>query len=143
MSETKGNTAVPSHGDVDRVEMLSLRADGTPDQTPGVVMIGDEETVREQAREQFKQQAVSAADQQLRAEQAARGVTGDDAPAQDVQDPAIQELTDAHEAAAGAAVKAADAAVDQLFQKDDPASKPAPSSSRSGSAENKGSSSGK
>jgi hypothetical protein len=143
MSEPKGNTAVPANADVDRVEMLSLRKDGSPDQTPGVVMIGDEDTVRAQAREQFQQQAVSAVDQKLRAEQVARGATGEDAPTQDVQDPVIAELEEAHEAAAGAAVKAADATVDQLFQKDDPASKPAPSSSRSGSAESKGSSSGK
>lgn len=127
MSEPKGNTAVPAHGDVDRVQMLSLRADGTPDQSPGFVMIGDEDTARAQTREQFRQQAVSAVDQQVRAEQAAAGVTGEGAPAQDVQDPAIAELQDAHETADKAAVAAADATVDALFVKDDPASTPSES----------------
>lgn len=133
MTESKGNTAVPAHGDVDRVQMLSLRADGTPDQSPGVVMIGDEETARAQTREQFAQQAVSATDQQLRAEQAAAGRTGTDTPAQDVQDPVISELIEAHAEANDAAVKAADSVMDDLFKADDPASKPATSTASSSS----------
>lgn len=52
---------VPHDGDHDRVQMLSLRANGTPDQHNPEI-IGDQETAVKAAQEQFKQQAVSAAD---------------------------------------------------------------------------------
>jgi hypothetical protein len=51
----------PDHGDHDRVQMLSLKADGTPDQHNPEI-IGDKDVALEAAKEQFKQQAVSAAD---------------------------------------------------------------------------------
>jgi hypothetical protein len=108
-----GNTAVPAHGDHDRVAMLSLRADGTPDQNNPEI-IGDREFALAATREQFRQQAVSAVDQELRGAAAGDGEAAEDA----VQDPEIVKLTDAHEAAAAAAEKAADATVGQLFTTD-------------------------
>lgn len=116
MTDSKGNTAVPAHGDVDRVQMLSLRADGTPDQSPGFEIIGDKETALAQSREQFAQQAVSAVDQRERGVAGDGGTSVEDAP----QDPFIADLTEKHEAAQDAAVKAADAAVEAAFT-DDPA----------------------
>jgi cellulase/cellobiase CelA1 len=116
MTDTKGNTAVPSHGDVDRVQMMSLRADGTPDQTAGFEIIGDKEVALEQSREQFRQQAVSAVDQRERGVAGDGGTSVPDAP----QDPFIADLTEKHEAAADAAVKAAEIAVGAAFT-DDPA----------------------
>lgn len=117
-----GNTAVPAHGDHDRVAMLSLRADGSPDQHNPEI-IGDREAARDAAREQFKQQAVSAVDQQLRGVTAGRG----DQAENTVQDPAIAELTTAHGEAAAAAEKAADVTVEQLFTGD-----PAPAGDSAG-----------
>lgn len=114
MTDTKGNTAVPAHGDVDRVQMMSLRADGTPDQTPGFEIIGDRETALTQSREQFAQQAVSAVDQRERGVSGDGGAVVEDAP----QDPTIEALKDQHDAAQDAAVKAADAAVDAAFTDD-------------------------
>jgi hypothetical protein len=109
-----GNTAVPKHGDHDRVAMLSLKADGTPDQLNPEI-IGDREFALDATREQFKQQAVSAVDQELRGVAAEPG-----AGESTVQDPAIAELQEAHERTAGQAEKAADATVGALFT-DDPA----------------------
>lgn len=104
-STTKvANTAV-KHGDHDRVAMLSLKADGTPDQVDPEI-IGDVETAKAAAREQFKQQAVSAVDVGERAAE----VTD---PA-DTQDPGIQARIDEHEKVAKAAEKAADKAVESL-----------------------------
>jgi hypothetical protein len=101
----KGNTAVAHEGDHDRVQMLSLQADGTPDQHNPEI-IGDPEAAKAAAREQFKQQAVSAVDVQP----TAGGSTVDDAP----QDPSIAEAQAEHDKVAKAAEKAADAAVDAL-----------------------------
>lgn len=107
-----GNTAV-SHGDHDRVVMLSLRADGTPDQHNPEI-IGDKEFALEATREQFKQQAVSAVDQ------AERGVSSGAGGAEPVaQDPAIAALQDKHEAAEKAAVSAAESTVGALFTDDE------------------------
>ena len=103
--ETGSNTAVQHQGDHDRVQMLSLRADGTPDQHNPEI-IGDPEVAKAAAREQFKQQAVSAVDVQ----QSAGGSTVEDAP----QDPSIAEAQAEHDKVAKAAEKAADAAVDAL-----------------------------
>ena len=118
-----GNTAVPHQGDHDRVQMLSLRADGTPDQHNPEI-IGDPEHAKALAREQFAQQAVSAAD--------VRGhsvpmmtVTKDDGsteerPASEApQDPSIAEAQAEHEKIQEAAHKAADAMVDSLSKQDD------------------------
>jgi hypothetical protein len=109
----QGNTAVPAHGDRDRVAMLSLRADGTPDQhNPEIV--GDKEFALEATREQFRQQAVSAVDQEKRAELFGTGNSAE----QLEQDPKIVELKSAHDAAAKAAESAADSTVGALFTDD-------------------------
>lgn len=107
MAEAKGNTAVPAPPS-DRVAMLSLRADGTPDQTNPQI-IGDKEVALAAAKEQFAQQAVSAVDDAKRAQvlPSAAQTVG--------QDPAIEELKTAHDDAAAAAEKAAEAAVDALY----------------------------
>lgn len=121
---TKGNTAVPAKGPHDRVQMLSLRADGTPDQTPGVELIGDPAFAKAAAREQFAQQAVSAADQ-LNAPTGDTMVVGNDgetAPAADApQDPSIQERKDEHDKLQEEAHKAADKMVDALSPEADQA----------------------
>ncbi len=100
-----GNTAVKHEGDHDRVQMLSLKADGTPDQHNPEI-IGDPEVAKAAAREQFTQQAVSAIDIQS----SAGGTTVEDAP----QDPSIGEAQAAHAKAAKAAETAADKTVDAL-----------------------------
>ena len=103
-----GNTAVPHQGDHDRVQMLSLRADGTPDQHNPEI-IGDKETAVAAAKEQFKQQAVSAADVK---NAGTGGSTVEDAP----QDPSIEAAKAEHDKVAAEAEKAAEATVDSLFE---------------------------
>lgn len=115
MSEDKGNTAVPKHGDRDRVAMLSLKADGTPDQHNPEI-IGEKEFALAATKEQFKQQAVSAVDQEKRAELFGTGTADTEKL---TQDPKIEELTGAHEAAAKQAESAAESTVGALFV-DDP-----------------------
>jgi hypothetical protein len=112
-----GNTAVPNQGDHDRVQMLSLRADGTPDQHNPEI-IGDPDDAKRLAREQFKQQAVSAADRQAFASSVPMMTVGDDQrPASEApQDPAIEEAQKEHQRVAEAAEKAADAMVDSLHK---------------------------
>lgn len=97
---------VPHGGDHDRVQMLSLRADGTPDQN-NPEFIGDKDVTLAATTEQFRQQAVSAADVQLRGVSADTGDSG-------VQDPTVEELQKAHESAAKSAEAAAKKAVDSL-----------------------------
>lgn len=108
-----GNTAVPAHGDHDRVAMLSLKADGTPDQHNPEI-IGDKEFALEATKRQFAEQAVSAVDRRE------NGVATDAGePDQGKQDPAIAQMQKAHEQAATSAEKAAEATVGALFT-DDP-----------------------
>lgn len=95
---------VPGHGDHDRVQMLSLHADGTPAQI-APELIGDKGTTLAATKEQFKQQAVSAKDVEL------RGVTAD---ADSERDEEV--LKKEHDAAAKAAENAAEKAVDALHQ---------------------------
>jgi hypothetical protein len=93
---------VPGHGDHDRVVMLSLHADGTPAQV-APEFIGDKAGAIEATKEQFKQQAVSAKDVEL------RGVSSDsDSERDDVV------LKKAHDAAAKAAEAAAEKTVNEL-----------------------------
>jgi hypothetical protein len=67
-SETKAaNTAVQNEGDHDRVTMLSLNVDGTPDQHNPEI-IGDKEAAVAAAKVQFAQQAVASVDAEKRAE---------------------------------------------------------------------------
>lgn len=110
-SKAAGNTAVPSHGDHDRVAMLSLKADGTPDQHRPEI-IGDKEFALEAAKRQFTEQAVSAVDQQE------RGITADKGAETVGQDPEIEKLQAKHEAAEKAAVAAAESTVSALFTDD-------------------------
>jgi hypothetical protein len=116
----EGNTAVPHQGDHDRVQMLSLRADGTPDQHNPEI-IGDPEHAKALAREQFAQQAVSAAD--VRGHSVPMMVVGDELkPASEApQDPSIAEAQAEHQKLEEAAHKAADAMVDSLSKQDDKA----------------------
>lgn len=102
---TGSNTPVVKHGDHDRVGMLSVRADGTPDQV-NPEMIGDPDVARAATEKQFVEQAVAAAD-------VAPGVGGtvvEDAP----QDPSIEAAQKAQLEAAEAARKAAGKAVGGL-----------------------------
>ncbi|MBC8091685.1 MAG: hypothetical protein H7Y15_07080, partial [Pseudonocardia sp.] len=84
-----GNTAVDPAGDHDRVQMLSLRADGTPDQYRPE-LIGDPAATLAATEVQFKQQAVSGADQAARGVTSTAGTVVEDAP----QDPTIADLQD-------------------------------------------------
>lgn len=95
-------------GDHDRVTMLSLRADGTPDQINPEI-IGDKDAAIAATTEQFKQQAVSAADREI------RGVSSDEG-ASTTEDPTVEELKKAHEAAAKGADSAAKAVVESLHK---------------------------
>lgn len=97
-------------GDHDRVTMLSLRADGSPDQTPGVEIIGDKDAAIAATAEQFKQQAVSAADREI------RGVDSADVNVSTTEDPTVAELQKAHESAAKGADAAAKSVVESLHQ---------------------------
>ena len=106
-TESTANTAVPHEGDHDRVQMLSLRADGTPDQH-NPELIGDKEVALNAAKEQFKQQAVSAAD----VAPTGGGTVVEDAP----QDPVIAENQAEHKKVATAAEKAAEKVVDSLHK---------------------------
>lgn len=118
MPEDKGNTAVPQGGPGDRVAMLSLNRDGTPDQHDPE-LIGDKEFAEAATREQFRQQAVSAVDDVRRPEV----LPGTEAAGEVEQDPSIAELKDAHDKAAEAADKAAERTVSALFT--EPTEKPA------------------
>ena len=94
------------HGARDRVGMLSLRSDGTPDQHNPEI-IGDKNAALAAAKEQFRQQAVSAADV---ANAGSSGTVVEDAP----QDPAIEAAIKEQEKAAKAAEKAAEKVVSDL-----------------------------
>lgn len=106
--DKKAANAVLQGGDHDRVVMLSLKADGTPDQhNPEIV--GDKEFAVAAAKRQFAEQAVSAVDV------AERGVTaggGDEVP----QDPGIEKLKKTHDSAASSAEKKAESVVNSLHQ---------------------------
>jgi hypothetical protein len=96
-------------GDHDRVTMLSLRADGTPDQVNPEI-IGDKDAAIAATTEQFKQQAVSAADREI------RGVSSADGEVSTKEDPTVEELQKAHEAAAKGADAAAKSVVESLHK---------------------------
>ncbi len=118
-----GNTAVPNQGDHDRVAMLSLRADGVPDQH-NPELIGGKEFALEATRRQFQEQAVSAADV------AERGVVADTGAETVEQDPEIERLQKVHQDAEKAAESAADKAVGALFTGEtQPVDDPKPSTS--------------
>lgn len=120
-TKAPGNTAVPApaHGDHDRVQMLSLKADGTPDQL-NPEMIGDPDTALEQTKRQFQEQAVSAADFAANATSEPMAIVGHKdgdklVPASELpQDPSIQAAIDEHTKIAEAADSAAEATVAAL-----------------------------
>lgn len=99
---------VPNAGDHDRVVMLSLQADGTPDQHNPEI-IGDKDFALAAARRQFAEQAVSAADV------IARGSIATE-PESTTPDPTVTALAKEHEVAEKAAVAAADSTVSALFK---------------------------
>lgn len=105
---------VPFQGDHDRVAMLSLKADGTADQHNPEVIISEDEAVKASTR-QFAEQAVSAVDVEKRGVSTSDSVLvgQEDGTTKEVdasslsQDPSIEELSKAHEAAAKASESAA------------------------------------
>ena len=102
---------VDTNGAHDRVAMLSLRADGTPDQTAPEI-IGDKDAAVAAAKEQFAQQAVSAVDEVKRPELDLGGTV----VSEEAEDPSIAELKKAHDAAAKAAESKAESVVNSLHQ---------------------------
>ena len=102
---------VDSNGAHDRVVMLSLAADGTPAQNKPEI-IGDKDAALEAAKEQFRQQAVSAADIAVRGVTAG-GVAGTPSTK---EDPQVAELKKAHEAAEKAGESAAESVVKSLHE---------------------------
>lgn len=118
MAETANKAAV-KHGDHDRVQMLSLKADGTPDQTDPEI-IGDKDTATAAAKEQFKQQAVSAVD--VAANRGRVTLVGQadgtvkEVPLTTGQDPTIESAQKEHEKVAKAAESAAEKTVDALHK---------------------------
>lgn len=95
-------------GDHDRVAMLSLKADGSPDQHDPE-FIGDKDAAVAATAEQFRQQAVSAADVRV------RGVSSE-GEVSTTEDPTVAEIKKAHEDAAKGAESAAKSVVDSLHQ---------------------------
>lgn len=102
---------LPNDGDHDRVSMLSVKANGEPDQHNPEI-IGDKDVAAAATAEQFKQQAVSAADADAVAERRGGGTVIPDAP----QDPAIEAEQKLHADIASGAVKRAQVVVDELHR---------------------------
>lgn len=111
MAEEKAVNKVDTNGVHDRVAMLSLRADGTPDQTNPEI-IGDKDAAVAAAKEQFAQQAVSAVDEVKRPELDLGGTVNSEV----ADDPSIAELKKAHDAAAKSAESKAESVVNSLHQ---------------------------
>jgi hypothetical protein len=84
-----------AEGDQDRVAMASRKADGQPDQTPAFTYI-DTAAAREATETQLTVQAVSNADQVVRAP-AEAGPQGEGSTE---PDPAVQQIVRVHEQAA-------------------------------------------
>jgi hypothetical protein len=103
-------------GDHDRVAMLSLNVDGSPDQHDPEI-IGDKEWAEKATAEQFRQQAVSAADVEVRGKLAAEGKLGG-AEVSKTEDPSVERLKKAHEDAAKGADSAAKKVVGALHKGD-------------------------
>lgn len=113
MVETKKAAAanpVPGGGPHDKVAMLSLNKDGTPDQNDPEI-IGDKEFATEATKRQFREQAVSAVDDAERS-----GTSGTDDPDQETQDPFIADLKAKHDKAAATSEKAAEKVVAELHE---------------------------
>jgi hypothetical protein len=102
--------ALTSEAPHDRVVSLSLKSDGTPDQNNPEI-IGDKDAAIEATKKQFAEFAVSAVDQEKRAE---LGLAGKDEG--DTSDKAIDALKAEHDKAAEAAEKRAEAVVNSLHR---------------------------
>lgn len=102
------STSATQGNDHDRVAMLSVSRDGSPDQHDPEI-IGDKEFAAEATKRQFAENAVSAVDAEKR-DVAAGG--GEEVS----QDPSIEDLQKAQEKAAKSAEKAAEAVVDSLHK---------------------------
>ncbi len=100
---------VEAHGAHDRVQMLSLKADGTPDQLNPEI-IGDKEFALAATKRQFAEQAVSAVDVER------RGATTTAGGEEVKQDPLIAKLQKSHESAEKLAESAAESTVNALFK---------------------------
>lgn len=116
MADTQkaANTAVKTSGDTavtDRVAMLSLNKDGSPDQVNPEV-IGNKDFAVAAAKRQFAEQAVSAADDAARVAAALEAADASTVK----QDPTIAELQKEHEKVASAAEKRAESVVGDLHQ---------------------------
>lgn len=94
----------------DRVAMLSLRVDGSPDQTNPTI-VGDKDQAIAAAKEQFAQKAVSAADAGVRAEHGLAPT--DDGDTADAQIDAVKADLDK---VAATAEKAAEKVVNDLHE---------------------------
>jgi hypothetical protein len=101
--------AAAAGADHDRVVALSVRVDGSLDQTNPEI-IGDKDAALEATKEQFRQIAVAAVDAEKRAELGLAG-TQDSGPSPDA---AIDALRAEHQKAEAAAEKKAEAVVKAL-----------------------------
>ena len=110
VSESTPVNPVPKEGDHDRVTMLSLKADGSPDQHNPEI-IGDKATALAAAKVQFSQQAVAAVDAEKRAELGLSGTTEGD-----TSDAAIDALKAEHDKAAESAEKRAESVINSLHK---------------------------
>lgn len=112
---TEGQGRVTPDADHDRIVMASRRPDGTPAQFDPE-FIGDRDTAIQAAKIQLAEQRVSALDTAMRGVTRGTVATGDDgepdarAGSSD-PDPQVQELIDAHKAAAEAAESQAESEV--------------------------------
>lgn len=104
-TETATETATVETGDHDRVAMLSIAADGTPDQTNPEI-IGDKDAALAATKEQFSQIAVARVDADAREDVA----TSDEIP----QDAGVADRQKKHEAAVKSAEKQAESVVNGL-----------------------------
>jgi hypothetical protein len=109
-TDSAANTAVKNEGDHDRVVMLSLRADGSPDQHNPEI-IGDKEAAVEAAKTQFAQQAVSSVDAEKRAD---LGLAGTEEG--DTSDAKIDALKKEHDSVAASAEKRAESVISSLHK---------------------------
>lgn len=108
--DEKPANKLASDGDHDRVTMLSLNVDGSPDQHNPEI-IGDKDAAVAAAKTQFAQQAVSAVDAEKRAELGLAATTDED-----TSDKAIDALKKEHEKVASAAEKTAESTVNSLHK---------------------------
>lgn len=76
--------------EVDRVQMVSIAKDGTPDQTPGFEIIGDPEVATDALAEQLAERRVAAEDAEAQAEAREDGDEDGDATG----DPDYEGVTD-------------------------------------------------